>query len=153
MKILAVVHCYLPFNRGGAELMMHQILSALVSDGHEVTVAVTEGGPRGAEVDVDGVRVRYVNPRDEFNKNPDRVITHLKETARVLSWSKPNKVHSTVLVHSDHKWILMDLVQRPDLTVFNTQWVRDSVSKRMSIPLNSCVLHPPVDPARFDDSG
>lgn len=146
MKILSLAHCYLPLNRGGAELMLHRVLSRLVREGHDVTVAVTEDGPRGAELDLDGVRVRYVEAKDELRKNPDRIVTHLKNVSVALSYRRQFRVPVVVLCHSDHKWIMMDLAKKPDVTVFNTQWVRDSVLKRLRLSESSLVLHPPVDP-------
>lgn len=146
MKILALAHCYLPTNRGGAELMLHRILVELVKLGHEVTVAVTEGGLRGAEIDVDGVRVRYTTAKDALRQGPDRVVTHLKNVSVALSWRRQSNVPVTVLVHSDHKWILLDLAKRPDVCVFNTEWVRDSVLKRIDLSDRATVLHPPVEP-------
>lgn len=149
MKILAPVHCYLPLNRGGAELMLHRILSRLVEEGHQVTVAVTEDGPRGAELDVDGVRVRYVDLREALSENPDRIVTHLKSTAPALSWRRQTGIPVTVLCHSDHRWIMMDLAKSPDLVVFNTEWVKESVSRRLT--LDSVVLHPPVTPGEIQE--
>lgn len=150
MKILAVAHCYLPLNRGGAELMMHRILSELASQGHEVTVAVTETGPRNTETEVDRVRVRYTSAGKAFKEKPDRVVTHLKETSRVLSWCEKNDARSAVLVHSDHRWILMDLSHRPDTIIFNTNWVRDSVNSRVDLSDRCVVMHPPVNPGEFE---
>lgn len=149
MKIQALTHCYVPLNRGGAELMLHEIMRTLAERGHESEVIVTEEGPMGHETEVDGVRVRYVSAAVALREKPDRVVSHLKETAKVLKWSGDRKVHSTVIVHSDHRWILMDLAAGPDTVVFNTQWVRDAVQRRIDFSDRSLVLHPPVDPDRF----
>lgn len=151
MKVLGVVHCYLPLNRGGAELMMHRVLSELARRGHEVTVVVTEGGPRGAELDLDGVRVRYVDAKEELRNQPDRVVTHLKNVSLCLSWRRETRRHVSVLVHSDHRWIMLDLAKRPDLCVFNTDWVRESVQQRVR-GLDFRVMHPPVTPGEIQEA-
>lgn len=125
--------------------MLHRIMAEAASRGHEVTVAVLEGGPRGAEIDIDGVRIRYIDIRDALATNPDRVVTHLKSVGPVLSWRKGTGTHVTTLVHSDHRWIMMDLAKVPDFTVFNTHWVKDSVLGKIPLP-HTDVLHPPVIP-------
>src|SRR5699024_4102201 len=111
--------------------------------GHEVTVTVTEGGPRGTSLWLDGVRVSYTSAGSALRQNPDRVVSHLKESSRALAWCHQHRKKSTVLVHSDHRWILMDLSQEPDTVVFNTHWVRDSVNRRLDLSNRSVVMHPP----------
>jgi glycosyltransferase involved in cell wall biosynthesis len=148
MRILAFVHLYLPETRGGAEVMLHSILTELVSRGHEVWVGATKARDKGQVETVDGVHVVSGFPAEELLElGWDRVLSHLTEASRVTTWARSKGIHSTQIVHSDHSWIRLNLATKPDLVVYNTEWLSRSMSPFFKGP--SLVLHPPVFPERF----
>ena len=55
MHVAAVAHYGLPHNRGGSEIMLHELLAALVRAGHTAELVVTEH--EHPTVTVDGVTV------------------------------------------------------------------------------------------------
>ena len=71
MKVLILIHDYLPEHAGGSELHAHQVARELLARGHEVTVLCTErhlGRPEGdwTELEVDGVPVVEVVHQREY---------------------------------------------------------------------------------------
>lgn len=145
MKILAYVHYYLPHNRGGAEVMLHNMLRSLVYAGHDVTVVATQG-PEGAGT-VDDVMVLGGRKAAAaaLKRKWDRIITHFDETPNAYAWAKKKGVHFTQIVHNQMQ-LTKDYIPRDaDLTVYNTQWVRKEVELPGDGP--SIVVHPPVNPA------
>jgi hypothetical protein len=61
VRILAAVHWYVPHHNGGAEVMLHTMLRALVDRGHEVDViesrAPLNDSYRHDGYVIDGIRV------------------------------------------------------------------------------------------------
>ncbi|MHC4261467.1 MAG: glycosyltransferase family 4 protein [Planctomycetota bacterium] len=81
MKILEVVHDYLPHHVGGTEIHAHQIACFLRERGHEVLVATTE---RDLEATEGTVRER------ELDGVPIREMVHQREFAHMReSWRHP----------------------------------------------------------------
>lgn len=148
MRILAVAHYYLPDNRGGAEIMLHELLAHMASEGHEVWVAATRAPNHREPLVIDGVNVaRGVIANDLLDQKWDRAITHLVESTRITTWAKRRRTHCTQLVHSDHGWIRLGLSNRPDLVVYNTEWLSRAMRSIYNGP--SVVMHPPVHPEKY----
>lgn len=150
MKILAVVHGYLPALAAGSERMLQHMLAPLVAAGHDVELISLMDD----EVlwDVEGVRCRGGFPNaNEFS--PDVIITHHDLGARFASYVAcihPNAVR--VAVFHNERYFIESLINfRPHLSVFNTAWVRDAVHEKYpkyDRRTAEVVLHPPVEPNR-----
>lgn len=140
MKIIAISHYYAIANRGGGEVMLHQILKRLVDEGHQVDAVATdtEAGV-GA---LDGVTVyQGAKYKEMLTKEYDLVLTQFENTGWVLDKAKELKVPSVLILHDNHRHRKETLAtHKPDLVVFNSEWIR----RDMQYKGNSIVVHPPV---------
>lgn len=100
MKILLVLHDYLPAHAGGSELHTHQLAKTLIARGHDVTVLFTErdlSRPEGhfAEGVFEGVRtVEVVHQREYPNLSETWLQTFFAEVFRAqLQRLAPDVVH------------------------------------------------------------
>ena len=140
MRVVAVAHFGLPQNRGGSELMMHELLTALVRAGHSADLLLTlQDGPT---VEIDGVTVYQGRKhlRRLRRESYDVGITHHMETPRVIAWGRAHTRPVVQVVHNTNRSTAGWLARPPALAVFNTEWVREA--HRYDAP--SVVVHPPV---------
>jgi glycosyltransferase involved in cell wall biosynthesis len=152
MRIVALIHFYVPVHMAGSETMLHAMLAALARAGHDVHAVVT-CEPEPAEDVVDGVQVHRRNrvKADEavLALKPDVIVTHHDEVHRARRLSLRTRARLVHLLHSNIPHACRPTaVQSPDLVVFNTNWVRDSFLATYAPPRASMVLHPPIDGAK-----
>lgn len=139
-RVLAFAHYYATKNRGGGEIMLHEILKELVLNGYEVDAIATtnEGEP---EV-MDGVNVYYGSKYRDIDISPyDIIITHFSESLYITPKAKQLGKKIVYIVHNTmgetNKYLH---TEKPDLVIFNTEWVR-AYHKYNG---NSIIVHPPV---------
>ena len=63
MRILVLYDCLYPWTVGGAERWYRHLAVALAAEGHEVTYATRRQWDRGAEPELEGVRLAVICPR------------------------------------------------------------------------------------------
>ena len=139
-RVLSYTHYYATHNRGGGEVMLHEILKKLVSEGMEVdAVAVDNEGPIE---NMDGVRVFHGKEYKDIDLEPyDIIVTHFAQSlyitpkAKALGKKIVYVVHNSM--HETNKYLFRE---RPDLAIFNTEWVK----AHHKYDGESVVLHPPV---------
>jgi len=140
VRVVAVAHFGLPGNRGGSELMLHELLSALARRGHDVELLLTlQSGPTTT---LDGVTI-YQDPshlRRLKTQRYDVAITHHMETPRAMAWGKTYDRPVVQIVHNTNRSTAGWLIAEPALAVFNTEWVR----RAHRFDGRSIVVHPPV---------
>ena len=151
MRIVALVHFYVPVHMAGSETMLHAMLTALARAGHDVHVVVTQ--ERDADAVIDGVMVirRSGHAAEAMVTwlRPDVVVTHHAEVHRARRVANRIDARLVHLLHSDaENASRATALQRPDLVVFNTQWVADAFHETQAAPRSSIVVHPPIDPTR-----
>lgn len=160
MRVVATIHFSMPWRNAGSEVVLHELMKAAAQAGHDVTVYCTnrnaEQGWRGSEPDTmfDGVKVvRCRNivlaARQAAATNPDVWVSHHQHILHSIKLSRSVGARSVYLVHND-----MDLNQRPlrakpDLVIFNSDWVRESLA-RFGRPRQSMTFHPPVTAGRHE---
>jgi glycosyltransferase involved in cell wall biosynthesis len=140
MRVVAVAHYGLPANRAGSELMMHELLAALVRAGHTAELIVTEQD--GLTVVLDGVTV-YQGARHLArlrSENYDVGIAQHKETGRILDWAHRTRRPAVQVVHNTNRLTARFLGRRSALVVYNTHWLHRAHGRRA----RSLVVHPPV---------
>lgn len=140
MRVVAVAHLGLPTNRGGSELMLHEMLAALVRAGHAADLLLTlQDGPTAS---LDGVTIYQGRKHLARLKTQsyDLGVTHHMETPRVMAWSKAKRRPTVQIVHNTNRATAGWLAQKPALAVFNAEWVRDA--HHYDGP--SLIVHPPV---------
>lgn len=100
MKLLFVVHDYLPSHPGGTEIHAHQVARALVGRGHQVCVLHTErdlSAPEGdlREGELDGVTtLEMVHQREYADVRESWLQPLARETLRaILAHRRPDAVH------------------------------------------------------------
>lgn len=140
VKVLAYAHYYATKNRGGGEIMLHEILKQLVKEGCEVdAVATTNVGP---DEIMDGVHVYHGDKYRNIDLKPyDIIVTHFAESLYITPKAKALKKKVVYIVHNTMEETNNYLYQwQPDLAIFNTKWVKD-YHRYVG---NSIIVHPPV---------
>ena len=135
-QITAVVHYYPPTHRGGAELMVHELLKALAAAGHQVQVWATD---EKHNTTVDGIPVRAGSPQRVV---ADVVISHLKSVPLARQLARLARARLVQVLHSSAPWVVRDVVRGASLYVPNSHHVAKDLKHRMRAP--HLVVHPPV---------
>lgn len=159
MKIAALVHFSMPFRNAGSETVLHELMKAAVQAGHEATVWCTHRDSehiwRNNEPDteLDGVRiVRVRNPliagQQVGRWGSDVVVTHHQHASHALKVATLIHARSVFTVHNDMIVNQRPLRKRPDLVIFNSDWVKQSLVKQFGQPKDSLTFHPPLTPER-----
>lgn len=149
MRVVALIHFYLPHHRAGSETMIHAMLRALVAAGHEAHVVVTSQPEGVDDYQVDGVVVHRAGvgertvPHLVASLNPDVLVTHHQETPHTSKLGRDLGVPVVHVIHNHMHHTALWLHKRPALTVFNTHWIARHFAKRHK-GLRSIVVHPPV---------
>ena len=147
MRVLALTLDYLPRRRIGSEVATHEVLRALASRGHTVTVAPTLVPPSVAPWSIDGVLV-VPGLTDYAAHQADVIWAHAELLPRVASVGAP-VVAST---HNTRTSVVLGMRAPADLFVHNAAHTRDALigyaprSEHM-------VCHPIVRPAEYRARG
>lgn len=127
--------------------MLHSMLKPLAEAGHDVSVVVTQEGI-GRKKTIDGISVyRPGNPAEKIAElNPAVIVSHHDEMRRAFFLSHALDASFALILHNDFMAPMWSAAQmRPDLLVFNTDWVQKSFTTQFGQPARSLVVHPPVD--------
>ena len=161
VDVIAWMHYGIPHRRAGSEVMMHAMLRALHQVGMSVLAITSEMPEAPAVWDVDGVEYRQM-PHASADMlirraRPRVLVTHHHLAPGAIRLAKDIGTRSVLVCHNDHRGQARFLSAGPDLVVYNTGWVRESLRPDWlevdRIP--GLVVHPPVDPAehRVDKPG
>lgn len=150
-RVGALVHFYLNWRSAGSESVLHNILHHLAEQGHEVTAYVTSA-PKGAvETEYEGVRLVPVrSAMHGISKmrawQPQVTFTHHENATVALQMRRHIRSRIVFLTHNDMSITEWPLKLKPDFVVWNTEWVRESLTKRVrgAASLQSLVMHPPL---------
>lgn len=155
MRIVALAHQWIPQHCAGAEVMLHGMLRALVTRGHEVVVLLTRQDGEGHVLD--GVRILPGAGDADIRQwigDADVVVTHLENTptATLLAkWQgKPlvQVLHNTMQVTRD--WLHRGPVA---LAVYNSNWMRADFEQWAQADSRilpaGVVVRPPVNRAEY----
>lgn len=150
--VVAWLHFGVPHKRAGSETMLHTMLRALSRAGLRVLVVCSAMPEAPPAWEVDGVPYRAMTPHEAelFIRacGVRVVVSHHDFAERAVALSKDIGAKSVLVIHND-----MDIAARPfrlwpDLCVYNSHWVVDSLKPRYlevdKIP--RLVVHPPVEP-------
>lgn len=149
MRVVALIHFYLPAHRAGSETMLHAMLRALVEAGHSAHVVVTSQPEGDDDYTVDGIEVHRAGtgartvPALVASLAPDVLVTHHQETPHTSKLGRDLGVPVAHVIHNHMHHTNLWLHKRPDLAVFNTHWITRYFAKRHK-GLRSIVVHPPV---------
>lgn len=135
-----------------------ELLSAAVRAGHEVSVWCTHRNGervwRGSfpPVVFEGVTVHRVgNPlmaaKAMARWKPAVVFSHHQHAGLAIKTAQQIKARSAFTVHNDFDINKRPLQARPDLVLFNSLWVAESLA-RFGEPKDSITFHPPLTPDR-----
>lgn len=159
MKIAAVAHFGVLWRSCGSEVVIHELLKAAAAAGHETRMWVTHKDSlhnwRGndPEVSLDGVRLHRVRNvivagGQVKGWRPDIIVTHHDHAAYSIKLAKTFGARSVFLTHNNFAINRRPLKARPDLTVWNSDWVRESLTDQFGSPGDSMTFHPPLTPER-----
>ncbi len=142
-------HWWPPHHCGGAELMVHTMLRALVARGHEVEVlesrAPLNESYRHSGYTLDGIRVTPFTPDQEGElpylvKNSDVLVTHLENTQRATVLASWMGRKCFVINHNDFDNTRV-FSKRTDLyQVYNSEWL----SQSLGATPDSLIVRPPI---------
>lgn len=150
-RIGALVHFYVNWRSAGSETVLHGILRHLVEQGHEVTAYVTNA-PKGAEeMTYEGVRLVPVRSAMHGVSmlrvwQPQVTFTHHDNATVTLQMRRRIRSRIIFLTHNDMKITEQPLRMKPDFVVWNSEWVRESLTDRLPVAatLPGMVMHPPL---------
>jgi glycosyltransferase involved in cell wall biosynthesis len=132
MRVLGLVHQYIPEHCAGAESHVHAMLRSLVRAGHTVDVSLSH--QVGQPYVLDGVRIHpAVDNRTDaspFLESADLIVTHLMNTTRATVFGQFNDIPVVVIHHNDFGPTRDALVlpySRTDLVVTNSVWMDESL--------------------------
>lgn len=154
MRIAGLVHFYYPWRGAGSETVAHELLKAASDAGHEVMVWCTHKDAmnnwRGNEPDIvyDGINVRRVKnsligAQQVKRWKPDVVFSHHDHSMLSIRVAREIGARSVYATHNDMDINERPLRLRPDLVLFNSDWVKESLS-RFKEPKASLTFHPPL---------
>lgn len=151
MLITAYVHAYVPYHNGGAETTLHELLKAMVARGHEAVVVIKETPyQKPGEYFVEGVKVIFSEDKRTIlhYMNSDVLITHLECSVRATILGQKFHVPVVQLIHNNLDLTKRYVAHRPDLVVYNTDWIkRDFIDS--GYETRNIVVHPPVIAERY----
>lgn len=159
MKVAALVHFSMPFRNAGSETVLHELMKAAVQAGHEATVWCThkdsEHAWMGTQPDTEFEGVRIVRIKNQIiagpqigRWKPDVIVTHHQHATHAIRLAAQLKARSVYTVHNNFDINRRPLRAKPDLVIFNSDWVRDSLTTKFGTPANSMTFHPPLTPDR-----
>lgn len=131
MRVLAMLHAYVPTHGAGAEGMAHAMLRHLVHSGHDVDVILSRVDPTVPDdYTYDGVRVhahagKSQTPSWLSGPNaPHVIVTHLENTPRAAVLGKMFSIPVVQLLHNTRPETMTSTVQHQfAMLVCNTQWM------------------------------
>lgn len=145
MRVAVYLHFYVPYRCAGSETMIHAMVKSLISAGHEVRVFATVLPEAPPYYEYEGVPVYVTNVvygRQQIETwRPDVIVSHHDNTDRAASISHKKDIPFVFVMHNDFPETAKKLNMNPDLTVFNTHWMRDKFHPHAK---NHLVVHPPV---------
>jgi glycosyltransferase involved in cell wall biosynthesis len=151
--VVAWVHFGVPYRRAGSETMLHTMMRALVEAGLSGLVVCSDMREAPAGWDVDGVPYRHLAPAAAADLvralRPKVVVTHHDFAEQAIILSHETGARSLLLVHNDFDRSARALAAGPDLAVYNTRWVLESLTGRYPEQVRAAgalVVHPPVLP-------
>jgi hypothetical protein len=147
VNILARVHEYLPQHCAGAEVMLHELLKALVRRGHRVQVHLSRFCRTTIPYVWDGVEVYPRDTRDWQDEayKADVLITHLDNTSTVISAALAFRKPLVQVLHNTHAPTRMWASCKNDLLVYNSNWM----AQELGNDRNGIVVRPPVPVADY----
>lgn len=154
MRVAALVHFFPPFRCAGSETVALELLKAAADDGHEVRVWVTHRDSQrnwtGREPDtkyegltIHRVRNAVIGGQKMKAWRPDVIFSHHDHSMHAVRCANQIGARSVFAVHNDHDLNQRPLRARPDLVLFNSDWVAESLS-RFGDPKQSMIFHPPL---------
>lgn len=153
MKIVGWIHYGVPFRRAGSETMLQTMMRALVRAGHEVLVVTSAMPEAPAEWVEDGVPYAQVDEKGAGDlirgMSPDVVITHHNYADAAVTVARQIGARSVAVLHNEQGLPINIHGNAPDLIVYNTQWVMESMAEKWPeiTRIAGIVIHPPVVPA------
>lgn len=128
MKIVAI--CQRSYfgatDAGGAERMLHALLSHLVVQGWEAEAVITNY--TGDPIVVDGVTVYNVRGERNIRQavvGADVIITHLSTSMIAKRVGRDSGIPVVQLIHNTNEYTRGFLGSGCDMAVYNSEWVRD----------------------------
>lgn len=148
MNIVARVHLYPPEHCAGAEMMLHELLKAVVERGHRAQVWLSRNTRARARYDLDGIEIYPNRSGDwlEAANKADLLITHLDNTAPVVSAAIALRKPLVQVLHNSLAPTRMWANCKADLLVANAEWMADHLGR----PDNMIVIRPPVRVADYN---
>lgn len=158
MRVSALVHFSYPWRAAGSETVLSDLMSAAARAGHDTHVWCTHRDAEhnwvGNEPDIvwDGVpvsRVRNVllGSRAVQAWKPDVIVSHHQHVLFAVKLARKVGARSVFLVHNPLPLNERPLRSRPDLVIFNSDHVAETLSV-YGTPKASMTFHPPLTPDR-----
>ena len=140
MRILARVHAYPPRYCAGAEMMLHEMLKALVARGHDVQVWLSRGNSTAYECDGVTVHPRGTGDWIDEARYADVLITHLDQSIETVGIASVLNKPLVQVIHNNRLPVQTWLSCKADLIVFNSEWM----ARDLGPDPRAIIVRPPV---------
>lgn len=154
MRIIARLHGYPPRHNAGAEWMVHSMLRALVSRGHDVQVWLSRYSGDGQPYDLDGVHVVPLQARLDFAtavRKADTLVSHLENVPSTAALARGYGKPVIAICHNTHRPTFRDIASGGvALAVLNSQWMAREAElfyaeyPKAVRPTQTLIVRPPV---------
>lgn len=159
MKLLFLLHLYVPIHNAGGETTAHAAMRAMVNRGHEVHVICRphDAEQRFEPYEYEGVKVVrppeaehlqhewFVNYAQKFN--PDVLLTHLDLTFNAEQLAVDVDKPLAHFVHNERRPGFHRVSRnRCQLAIYNSNWVARNFAYK-AVP--SVTVHPVIEPDKY----
>ena len=159
MKVAALAHFSMPWRNCGSETVLHELMRAAASAGHEVTVYVTHKDARTTwrgnqpPIVLDGVRIiRAGNPllaaKAMARSRPGVVVTHHQHATLGIRAAKQVRARAVFLTHNAYDLNARPMRAHPSLVIHNSTHVAETLNSKFGEPKEWFLFHPPLTPDR-----
>lgn len=140
--VVARVHLYPPSHCAGAEMMLHELLKALIAKGYRCQVWLSRRSRETKPYSLDGVEVYPCNSGTwlQAATEADVLVTHLDNTAPVVSAAIAYRKPLIQILHNTHPPTKTWATCKAELLVANSEWLADDFGR----PDNMITVRPPV---------
>jgi len=140
MRVDALLHLYPPGHCGGADMMLHAMLRALVERDHQVHVWLTHQGKESEQYAFEGIVVHPSGSAEPDWPRADVIVSQVQNVPAAAAIARKYSQPFVNVVHSTRPLSRSQLSHPAALLVFNSEWVAAELGHRD----NSIVVRPPV---------
>ena len=146
MQIVCYVSFFVPVHNAGAEVMLYEMMLAMVNKGHKVTV-ISDDATINYYKCMDCIRTADIARVKKVVSQCDVVITHLINTQKAIKYAKRYNKPIVHILHNDKQIFKRQITNsNSDLIIANSQWIYDTIK----LDTKKMIIHPAIDINKYE---